>query len=92
MARSGVVCSLSGYVVEAVAPLLGVSHSARACHGLDAPHARADRAFIGDEESAYLPVRVTWVPPQSSLLSKPGMRTWRTTAPYFSPKRAIAPS
>ncbi len=37
------------------------------------------------------PVRSTWVPPHSSM-EKPGTSMTRTSSPYFSPKRAIAPS
>ena len=33
----------------------------------------------------------TWVPPQNSV-DQPSMSTTRTTLPYFSPNRAIAPS
>ncbi len=36
------------------------------------------------------PVFFTWVPPQSSTDQSPAFTT-RTTAPYFSPKRAMAP-
>lgn len=36
--------------------------------------------------------RPTWVPAQSSRDQGPPMSTTRTTSPYFSPKRAIAPS
>ena len=45
---------LACYVVQAVATILGVSHSASAGYGLNAPQARADRAFVGDEEGADL--------------------------------------
>ena len=38
-----------------------------------------------------LAVLSTWVPPQSST-DLPPMFTTRTTSPYFSPNRAIAPS
>ena len=37
------------------------------------------------------PVRRTWVPPHSSVECGPASRT-RTMSPYFSPKKAMAPS
>ncbi len=39
------------------------------------------------------PVARTWVPPHSSVLNAPSpTATTRTWSPYFSPKRAVAPS
>ena len=37
------------------------------------------------------PVAFTWVPPHSSVEWGPASRT-RTISPYFSPKKAMAPS
>ena len=46
--------------------------------------------------NAMSPVRPTWVPPQSSTengsLMSPPMATTRTSSPYFSPNRAMAPA
>ena len=40
--------------------------------------------------SPMSPVRLTWVPPQSSVEKSPIFNT-RTSSPYFSPNNAIAP-
>ena len=60
-------------------------------HRLDPPRPAADRALGEDREGPISAVERTCVPPQSSVETSLTSTT-RTTSPYFSPKRAIAPS